>query len=113
MELPLSSLQISSYHSNIYPFLPQNYLSLILESGLDIFPDLRIRAAELLASAYNFGRRLKALKGLTLYEFVCKRWKTEPERFPPQSALANAGTDDGLWSALSACGRIPSAAPAP
>ena len=32
-------------------------------------------------SAYNFGRRLKALLGLTPYEFICKRWTTEPEKF--------------------------------
>ena len=32
-------------------------------------------------SAYNFGRRLKTLKGLTPYAFICKRWATEPERF--------------------------------
>ena len=32
-------------------------------------------------SAYNFGRRLKTLKGLTPYKFICKRWATEPERF--------------------------------
>ena len=33
------------------------------------------------AAAYNFGRRLKTLKGLTPYEFVCKAWQTEPHRF--------------------------------
>ena len=32
-------------------------------------------------SAYNFGRRLKTLKGLTPYEFICKQWTFEPERF--------------------------------
>ena len=32
-------------------------------------------------AAYNFGRRLKTLKGLTPYEFICKRWTTEPQRF--------------------------------
>lgn len=32
-------------------------------------------------SAYNFGRRLKTLKGLTPYEFIRKRWTIEPERF--------------------------------
>jgi transposase InsO family protein len=32
-------------------------------------------------AAYNFGRRLKTLKGLTPYEFICKRWTFEPERF--------------------------------
>ena len=32
-------------------------------------------------AAYNFARRLKTLKGLTPYEFICKRWTSEPERF--------------------------------
>jgi transposase InsO family protein len=31
--------------------------------------------------AYNFGRRLKTLRGLTPYEFVCQCWTKEPERF--------------------------------
>jgi len=32
-------------------------------------------------AAYNFGRRLKTLKGLTPYEFICKIWTIEPNRF--------------------------------
>jgi hypothetical protein len=32
-------------------------------------------------AAYNFARRLKTLNGLTPYEFVCKQWTLEPERF--------------------------------
>ena len=32
-------------------------------------------------AAYNFGRRLKTLKGLTPYEFICKCWTSEPKRF--------------------------------
>jgi transposase InsO family protein len=32
-------------------------------------------------NAYNFGRRLKTLKGLTPYEFICQCWTSEPERF--------------------------------
>lgn len=32
-------------------------------------------------TAYNFARRLKTLKGLTPYEFICKRWAAEPTRF--------------------------------
>ena len=32
-------------------------------------------------SAYNFARRLKTLKGLTPYEFICKAWTREPDRF--------------------------------
>lgn len=31
--------------------------------------------------AYNFAKRLKTLKGLTPYEYVCKCWTIEPERF--------------------------------
>ncbi len=31
--------------------------------------------------AYNFARRLKTLKGLTPYEFICKAWTNSPERF--------------------------------
>ena len=32
-------------------------------------------------NAYNYGRRLKALKGLTSYEYICKIWTIEPKRF--------------------------------
>ncbi|UCI08395.1 IS481 family transposase [Mesorhizobium sp. B1-1-8] len=32
-------------------------------------------------AAYNFGRRLKTLKGITPFEFICNVWKKEPERF--------------------------------
>ena len=32
-------------------------------------------------AAYNFGRRLKRLRGLTPYEFICKAWAAEPQRF--------------------------------
>ncbi|MGL4825328.1 MAG: IS481 family transposase, partial [Alphaproteobacteria bacterium] len=32
-------------------------------------------------NAYNFAKRLKALKGLTPYEFIIKIWQSEPERF--------------------------------
>jgi Integrase core domain len=31
--------------------------------------------------AYNFARRLKTLRGLTPYEFVCKAWTSDPQRF--------------------------------
>ena len=32
-------------------------------------------------SAYNYARRLKTLKGLTPYEYICKIWTSEPQRF--------------------------------
>lgn len=31
--------------------------------------------------AYTYGRRLKTLKGLTPFEYICKMWTTEPNRF--------------------------------
>jgi transposase InsO family protein len=31
--------------------------------------------------AYNFAKRLKRLKGLTPYEYICQCWQKEPERF--------------------------------
>ena len=42
--------------------------------------------------AYNFARRLKTLRGLTPYEFICKAWTSEPKRIQNQPAPANAGT---------------------
>ena len=42
-------------------------------------------------SAYNFGRRLKTLKGLTPYEFICKQWTIEPERFTLNPILQMPG----------------------
>jgi|TARA_R110002051_G_scaffold81056_2_gene145070 transposase len=32
-------------------------------------------------AAYNFGKRLKTLKGMTPYEYICNIWTKEPERF--------------------------------
>ncbi len=31
--------------------------------------------------AYNFARRLRTLSGLTPYEYICKIWASEPDRF--------------------------------
>ena len=41
---------------------------------------LGIHLADFMA-AYNFARRLKTLSGLTLYEYICKIWTSEPDRF--------------------------------
>ncbi len=35
----------------------------------------------LFVQAYNYGRRLKTLRGLTPYEYICRQWQLEPERF--------------------------------
>ena len=39
------------------------------------------RHLRLFVEAYNYGRRLKTLRGLTPYEFICQTWTKEPERF--------------------------------
>jgi transposase-like protein len=41
---------------------------------------LRTHLADFLA-AYNFARRLKTLSGLTPYEYICRIWTSEPDRF--------------------------------
>lgn len=46
----------------------------------DDHTQLCIHLADFIA-AYNFGRRLKTLRGLTPYEFICKQWTDEPELF--------------------------------
>jgi transposase InsO family protein len=42
--------------------------------------ELRAHLADFV-SAYNFAKRLKSLKGLTPYEYICKTWVKESERF--------------------------------
>lgn len=46
----------------------------------DSHDQLRSHLADFL-NAYNFARRLKTLSGLTPYEYVCKIWTSEPDRF--------------------------------
>jgi hypothetical protein len=46
----------------------------------DTHNELRSHLADFV-SAYNFAKRLKTLKGLTPYEYICKAWTKEPERF--------------------------------
>ncbi len=46
----------------------------------DSHDQLRTHLADFLA-AYNFARRLKTLNGLTPYEYICKVWTSEPEKF--------------------------------
>lgn len=46
----------------------------------DSHEQLRTHLADFMA-AYNFARRLKTLNGLTPYEYICKIWTSEPDRF--------------------------------
>ena len=42
--------------------------------------ELRVHL-QLFLDAYNYARRVKTLRGLTPYEFVCKTWTEQPARF--------------------------------
>ena len=46
----------------------------------DDHPQLETHLADFI-NAYNYGRRLKTLRGLTPYEFICKAWAEQPHRF--------------------------------
>ena len=46
----------------------------------DSHDQLRIHLGDLMA-AYNFARRLKTHSGLTPYDYICKIWTSEPNRF--------------------------------
>lgn len=46
----------------------------------DSHDQLRTHLAGFLA-AYNFVSRLKTLNSLTPYEYICKIWTSEPDRF--------------------------------
>lgn len=46
----------------------------------DNHDQLRTHLTDFMA-AYNFARRLKTLNGLTPYEYICKIWTSEPDRF--------------------------------
>ncbi|PTW46639.1 hypothetical protein C8N38_111123 [Rhodovulum kholense] len=46
----------------------------------DSHDQLRTHLADFMA-ACTFARRLKALSGLTPYEYICKIWASEPDGF--------------------------------
>ncbi len=42
-------------------------------------------------AAYNYARRLKTLQGLTPFEYICKFWANEPDRFNVNPTLHSMG----------------------
>ncbi len=47
----------------------------------ECFPDLLLKThLNDFLTAYNFARRLKTLKALTPYEYLCKLWARDPDR---------------------------------
>ena len=69
---------------------------------------------KLFLDAYNHARRLKALRGLTRYEFICRAWTQEPERFrldPSQHTPGlNTSANDHPNRAMRSLIRVQSAA---
>ena len=61
MNRTIKDATVKRYHYNNHDQLRQH---------LQIFID-----------AYNHGRRLKTLRGLTPYEYIARIWTEEPERF--------------------------------
>lgn len=41
--------------------------------------------------AYNFAKRLKTLKGLTPFEYICAIWTKDPDRFKSDPTRHTAG----------------------
>jgi IS30 family transposase len=56
----------------------------------DTHEQLKVYLTDFL-KAYNFARRLKTLKGLTPYEYLCKLWTQTPERFTLNPILQMPG----------------------
>jgi len=42
-------------------------------------------------AAYNYAKRLKALRGLTPYEYICKIWTDKPDQFRLNSIQQTLG----------------------
>ena len=99
-----------SYKMNVYPTHRQvDYPAEIKDATVKRYhyashDELR-QHLQLFVDAYNYGRRLKTLRGLTPHEFICQTWTKEPERFRldpshhipgPYSCLAAARRADGL-----------------
>lgn len=55
-------------------------------------------------SAYNFARRLKTLRGLTPYEYICNVWTKEPERFRLDPIHQMTGLDTQVSTDIQAYG---------
>ena len=58
------------------------------EAKADLRPALLL---QLFLAAYNHVRRLKTLRGLTPYEFICKTWSEQSSRFTSQPSHLTLG----------------------
>lgn len=68
----------------------------------DSHDQLRSHLADFL-DACTFARRLKTLSGLTPYEYICKTWTSQPDRFIVDPIHQMPGTNTFRISALPCC----------
>ena len=73
---PWTNGQVERMNRTIKEATVQRYHSITMTT-----PDRSDVTSAFFFDAYNFGRRLKTLKGLTPYEFICKSWTSQPKRF--------------------------------
>ncbi len=66
--------------------------------------ELKRHLADFIA-AYNYARRLKTLKGLTPYEFICKSWTNQPRRFILDPLHQMPGPNTAAQGAVASRGR--------
>jgi hypothetical protein len=62
------------------PAVPNRQSAFFTDDFYESHDQLRTHLRDFI-NGYNFARRLKTLKGLTPYEFVCKAWTSQPQRF--------------------------------
>ena len=66
----------------------------VKRSHNDNHEQLRVHLADFIA-AHNFARRRTTLRGLTPYEYICKIWTSEPDRFILNPILQMLGLNRG------------------
>ena len=54
--------------------------AIVKRNHYDSHDQLRQHLADFIA-AYNYARRLKTLRDLTPYEFICRTWAEQPQLF--------------------------------
>lgn len=64
------------------------------EGQSDTYVAMRQQLAQF-SQSHNFGRRLKTLRGLTPFEYICRVWERHPERFTADPQHLHPKSDRG------------------
>jgi len=74
---------------NLIAAVPYKLTHILADNGIQFTNRKCDRYAFIMT--YNFAQRLKTLKGLTPYEYACKIWTKQPERFNLDPFLHTVG----------------------